>query len=139
LKRAALAALLVAAVVVGLVFARRDGDEHAAQFENSCAASGVEVPKPPPLASFPLPAGTRLTVASTSAAGAVLASGYVPLSFPEAVQYFRTHYRSSGVGEAEGAGSAGARFHRNGRSGSWKVDELTGCSTASLLTLRLKP
>jgi hypothetical protein len=34
LKRAALAALLVAAVVVGLVFARRDGDEPAAQFEN---------------------------------------------------------------------------------------------------------
>ena len=138
MRRAALAAVVLVAVVVALAVARRGGDDSASQFENACAASGVEVAKPQELASFPLPPGTRLTLASISARGAVLASGYVPLSFPEAVAFFRARYGARG-GETEHTGSAEAGFRRNARTGSWKLDELPGCSTASLLTLRLKP
>ena len=145
MKRAALVAFLLVAALAVLLVARRGGDDSPSQFENACAASGVEVPVPTQIpSSFPLPPGTRFTLASVSAAGAVLASGYVPLSFPEAVQFFRARpaaagYRALGVSESEGAGRVAANFRGHGRSGSWHVDELSGCSTASLLTLRFKP
>jgi hypothetical protein len=132
-------------VVVGVVAVRGRQHDDTSQFENSCAASGIEVPKPPQLpSSFPLPPGTRITLTSVSAAGAVLASAYVPVSFPEAVQFFRTEpasagYPALGVSEREGAGRAGAEFRGHGRTGRWTIDELPGCSTAVVLTLRFRP
>jgi hypothetical protein len=146
LRRAVVAGAVVA-LGVGVAFVAVRGRQHddTSQFENSCAASGIEVPKPPQLPStFPLPPGTRITLASVSAAGAVLASAYVPLSFPEAVQFFRSAsaragYPALGVSEAEGAGRAAAEFRGHGRTGRWTIDELPGCSTAVVLTLRFRP
>jgi hypothetical protein len=146
LRRAVVAGVVVAlGVVVAVVAALARHNDDTSQFENSCAASGIEVPKPTELpATFPLPGGTRITLASVSAAGAVLASAYVPLSFPEAIQFFRTEparagYRALGVSESEGAGRAGAEFRGRGRAGRWTIDELPGCSTAVVLTLRFRP
>lgn len=147
MKRAlvAAAAIAVVGVVVAVVAARERNTDETSQFENACAASGIEVPKPAQLpSSFPLPPGTRITLASVSAAGAVLASAYVPLSFPEAVQYFRTApaqagYSTLGAGETEGVGRAGAEFRGHGRTGRWTIDELPGCSSAVVLTLRFRP
>jgi hypothetical protein len=146
LRRAVVAgAVVVLAVVAAFVAALARHDDDTIQFENSCAASGIEVPKPTELPStFPLPPGTRITLSSVSAAGAVLASAYVPLSFPEAVQFFRTEptragYPVLGASEAEGVGRAGAEFRGHGRTGRWTIDELPGCSTAVVLTLRFRP
>ena len=146
MRRAIVAGALVAlGVVVAVVALRGRHQDDASQFENSCAASGIEVPKPPELPStFPLPPGTRITLSSVSAAGAVLASAYVPLSFPEAVQFFRTEptragYPVLGVSEAEGVGRAGAEFRGHGRTGRWTLDELPGCTSAVVLTLRFRP
>jgi hypothetical protein len=146
LRRAVVAGVLVAlGVVVAFVALRGRHNDDASQFENSCAASGIEVPKPPQLPStFPLPPGTRITLSSVSAAGAVLASAYVPLSFPEAAQFFHTEparagYRPFGAKESEGAGRAGAEFRGRGRTGRWTIDELPGCTTAVVLTLRFRP
>jgi hypothetical protein len=146
LRRAVVAgAVVVLAVVAAFVAVRGRHHDDTSQFENACAASGIEVPKPPQLpTTFPLPPGTRITLSSVSAAGAVLASAYVPLSFPEAVQFFRTEparagYRALGVSESEGVGRAGAEFRGVGRTGRWTIDELPGCSTAVVLTLRFRP
>jgi hypothetical protein len=146
LRRAVVAGAVVGlGVVVAIVAALARHDDDTSQFENSCAASGIEVPKPTELPStFPLPPGTRITLSSVSAAGAVLASVYVPLSFPEAVQFFRTEptcagYPVLGASEAEGVGRAGAEFRGHGRTGRWTIDELPGCSTAVVLTLRFRP
>jgi hypothetical protein len=146
LRRAVVAGAVVAlGVVVAFVALRERHHDDASQFENSCSASGIEVPKPPRLPStFPLPPGTRITLSSVSAAGAVLASGYVPLSFPEAVQFFHTEparagYRPFGAKESEGAGRAGAEFRGRGRTGRWTIDELPGCTSAVVLTLRFRP
>jgi hypothetical protein len=146
LRRAVVAGALVAlGVVVAVVAVRARHQDDAGQFDNSCAASGIEVPKPPELPStFPLPPGTRFTLSSVSAAGAVLASAYVPLSFPEAVQFFqaepaRAGYRPFGAKESEGTGRAGAEFRGRGRTGRWTLDELPGCTSAVVLTLRFRP
>jgi hypothetical protein len=142
-SRFVLALALVAALIVALVVVRIVASDDEPARESECAAAGIERPLPPEFpSSFPLPPGTRVTEAAVSAAGSVLVRGSAPLSAPEAVAFFRSAparagWQSTTLDEREGAGvSAAVRGH--GLSGTWTVDEVSGCPSTALVTLRFR-
>ena len=125
-RRWAFVLAVVLAVAVAAIVARVVGSDEGEQTASECAAAGVERPLPSEFpASFPLPAGTRITQAAVSAAGSLFARGAAPLSAPEAVAFFRTEPARTGwetapEREREGAGVA-ASFRGPGYTGTWTV------------------
>ena len=91
-------------------------------------------------AGFPIPPGTRLSDRYTNAAGTTVVVGFAPLPLRAAVSWYRRHalaagYRSTWV-DAE-RGEAEARVVRARASVLWRVNAVSGCARASVVTLEL--
>jgi hypothetical protein len=102
----------------------------------ACAGSVPAVTTESPLPSdFPLPAGTRITSATTLSQNQILVAGLVPADLQEAAAFFNEMLPERGyqvgVGDAE-ATEAEAPFTGNGFRGRWRVNEIPACPALTL-------
>ena len=90
----------------------------------------------PPGWRVPLPGGTVVSVVESGAIRQVV--GFAPLSFPDAVRWFREDFAAKGY--AAGAGDAEmdeaeADFTGHGVRGRWRVNAIIGCAGATVVTI----
>jgi hypothetical protein len=90
----------------------------------------------PPGWTVPLPDGTVVSFVESGAIRQIV--GFAPLSFPDAVRWFREDFTAKGY--APGAGDAEmdeaeADFSGHGVRGRWRVNAITGCAGATVVTI----
>jgi hypothetical protein len=86
--------------------------------------------------TVPLPRGTVVTRVDSTAIRQVI--GYAPMPYADAIGYFRESYPKLGYrigsGDAE-MDEAEADFFGHGTRGRWRVNALTNCPGATLVTI----
>jgi len=86
--------------------------------------------------TVPLPRGTVVTRVDSTAIRQVI--GYAPMSYADAVGYFRETFPKLGYrigsGDAE-MDEAEADFAGHGTRGRWRINALTNCPGATLVTV----
>jgi hypothetical protein len=107
-----------------------------------CATKSPAVAGPsglPP--EFPLPAGTRITIARRLNPSQLLIGGVIPADLQDAAGFFDKSLPERGyqvgVGDAE-ATEAEAPFTGNGFRGRWRVNEIPDCRALRLTLILIK-
>jgi hypothetical protein len=111
------------------------GERVAAAALPSCAPVTRRTELPPGW-TVPLPRGTVVTVVESGAIRQVV--GFAPLSFPDAVAYFREELADAGYRPGDGDAEmdeAEADFAGHGVRGRWRVNAIAGCGGASVVTV----
>lgn len=137
-KRVAIGTAIVVGIALAVPLAGCGGDER-----ERAAAAGLPACAPvtqkstlPPGWTVPLPGGTVVSIVESGAVRQIV--GFAPLSFPDAVRWFREDFTAKGY--APGAGDAEmdeaeADFRGHGVRGRWRVNAITGCAGATVVTI----
>jgi len=141
MRRAAIGVAAVVCIALAVPLAGcggTDGEPTKAAALPSCAPVTQRSAIPPGW-TVPLPQGTVVSVVESGAIRQVV--GFAPLSFSDAVRYFREDF--VGKGYALGSGDAEmdeaeALFTGDGVSGKWKVNGILNCPGAVTLALFVK-
>jgi hypothetical protein len=139
---AAAACTAVAAVAVGVAAGQGGGasDPVPAASAPACAHASKPIARPNEIPAALLPPRTVLTGARRQH-GLTFVSGVVPLTFQEAVRYFFTTLPAAGyvngLGDAE-MDEAESFFTGSALHGKWKVNGISSCPNAVVLTLYVK-
>jgi hypothetical protein len=138
MRRAAIGVAAVVCVALAVSLAGcggTEGEPTKAAALPSCAPVTQRSAIPPGW-TVPLPQGTVVSVVESGAIRQVV--GFAPLSFSDAVRYFREDF--VGRGYALGSGDAEmdeaeADFSGRGVRGRWRVNAIQGCADATVITV----
>ena len=106
-----------------------------------CAGTGSTVALPPDFPSgFPLPPGTVITSNQRAVSGAIIVSGFAPMTFKDTVAFFQSKLPAAGYTLLEGDAEmdeAESTFSGHGYHGKWKVNGILNCPGAVTLGVSL--